>query len=181
MRANQNGTLQFFLRARLYGNLLQFYTEAAKLGAELKWKSSLVQRSTAASVAQFVARRSAARKIFPRTWLFYRGRNKNFACFQYVTFGLRRATREPEGGRRAEDPFRGLRAGPARSSPRLLPPPTPKPHPMDHTHRRKHVYTPLHKILRSKYANWLSAKLSRLNPQVHPSKYVIHVRREKLA
>jgi len=26
----------------------------------------------------------------------------------------------PEGGRRAEDPFRGLRAGPARSSPRLF-------------------------------------------------------------
>ena len=125
------GLYSFFFRPPFYGNLLQFYTEAAKLGAELKWKSSLVQRSAAASVAQFVARRSAARKIFPRTWLFYRGRNKNFACFQYVTFGLRRATREPEGGRRAEDPFRGLRAGPARSSPRLLPPPTPKPHPMD--------------------------------------------------
>ena len=49
-------------------------------------------------------------------------------CFQRLRFGLARAIREIEGGRRAEDPFRGLRAGPARSSPRLLPPPTPKNH-----------------------------------------------------
>jgi hypothetical protein len=125
--------------------------------------------------------RTQLRKIFPRAWLFYPGRNQKLVCFQHVTFGLVRALRKPEGGRRAEDPFRGLRAGPARSSPRLLPPPTPKPHPMDHTHRRKHVYTPLHKILRSKFANCLSAKHSRLNPQLHPSKYMIHVRREKLA
>src|SRR6202011_3450030 len=47
-------------------------------------------------------------------------------CFQRLTFGLARAISPTEGGRRAEDPFRGLRAGPARSSPRLLPPPTPK-------------------------------------------------------
>src|SRR6266571_4061676 len=71
-------------------------------------------------------------------------------CFQYVTFGLVRALGKPEGGRRAEDPFRGLRAGPARSSPRLLPPPTPKPHPMDHTHRRKYVRTPPRKFFKSK-------------------------------
>jgi hypothetical protein len=49
-------------------------------------------------------------------------------CFQRLRFGLARAIRNSEGGRRAEDPFRGLRAGPARSSPRLLPPPTPKNH-----------------------------------------------------
>src|SRR5579872_5476052 len=48
----------------------------------------------------------------------------NAMCFQSVMFGLIRATTGTEGGRRAEDPFRGLRAGPARSSPRLLPLPT---------------------------------------------------------
>ena len=47
-------------------------------------------------------------------------------CFQRLRFGLARAIRKSEGGRRAEDPFRGLRAGPARSSPRLLPLPTQK-------------------------------------------------------
>jgi hypothetical protein len=82
------------------------------------------------------------RKIFPRAWLFYPARSSKALCFQRVTFGLVRALTELEGGRRAEDPFRGLRAGPARSSPRPLPPPTPKPHPMDHTHRRKHVCPP---------------------------------------
>src|SRR3979490_1068914 len=131
MCANRKWDFAIFLTGPLCKNLLQFYTEAVKLGMELNRKSSLIQRSASPSFAPFAARRSAARKIFPRAWLFYPGRNKKFACFQYVTLGLVRAIRESEGGRRAEDPFRGLRAGPARSSPRLLPPPTPKPPPMD--------------------------------------------------
>src|SRR5947209_3191 len=69
-------------------------------------------------------------------------------CFQCLRFGLVSALIRPEGGRRAEDPFRGLRAGPARSSPRLLPPPTPKttpngPYPSAEAHQyRLHFFLP---------------------------------------
>jgi hypothetical protein len=52
--------------------------------------------------------------------VFFTGQaGTNPCCFSQLT--LARGVRDngPEGGRRAEDPFRGLRAGPARSSPRL--------------------------------------------------------------
>ena len=63
-------------------------------------------------------------RIFSRqVFLFTRGggtRAHNGPQFQELKFGALRAIRNNDGGRRAEDPFRGLRAGPARSSPRLF-------------------------------------------------------------
>jgi hypothetical protein len=118
-----------FLTGLYCRNLLQFYTEIARLGAKSNWKTSPSQQSGICT--KIVAGHQAPGKNFPRACLFYPGPNIKELCFQCVVFGLTRAITKTEGGRRAEDPFRGLRAGPARSSPRLLPPPTPKPHPMD--------------------------------------------------
>ena len=56
--------------------------------------------------------------FFPAGFPFYPGALNEGSQFQEVKFGALRALRITEGGRRAEDPFRGLRAGPARSSPR---------------------------------------------------------------
>jgi len=83
---------------------------------ELKWKKVLVKRrSAAASVAQFVARRSAARKLFPRMWLFLPGRDRNFTCFQYVT--LPKSATRARRGRQPRDHFRGLRGWAGRLPP----------------------------------------------------------------
>jgi hypothetical protein len=80
-----------------------------------------------------------ARKFFLRHGFFTRRPQKEALYFQRFKFGLSRALCKIEGGRHAEDPFRGLRAGPARSSPSLLPHHTPKPHPTNYTHRRELV------------------------------------------
>src|SRR5579864_2589914 len=60
------------------------------------------------------------RHFFLRHGFFYSASRSQPTPFLSITFGARRADKGCEGGRRAEDPFRGLRAGPARSSPRLI-------------------------------------------------------------
>jgi hypothetical protein len=49
---------------------------------------------------------------------FYPRADRNAVCYQYVGFGFPRALGMAVRGRKAEDPYRGLRAGPA-SFPRL--------------------------------------------------------------
>jgi hypothetical protein len=53
----------------------------------------------------------ATRSFYPRA-------DRNDVCYQYVGFGFPRALGMAVRGRKAEDPYRGLRAGPA-SFPRL--------------------------------------------------------------
>ena len=65
-----------------------------------------------------------SRKIFPAHGYFYPDAKFEALRFEWIMFGQPRARIRDVGGRRVEDPFRGLRAGPARSSPQLLPPPT---------------------------------------------------------
>ena len=65
-------------------------------------------------------------KIVLRTFcwirgLFTRDALKHYVSFQQLSFGFWRALYKSVRGRKAEDPFRGLRAGPA-SFPRPLPP-----------------------------------------------------------
>ena len=57
-----------------------------------------------------------SRKIFLGHGFFTGVAAGKAVCFQHLMFGVRLALRKCEEGRRAEDPFRGLRAGPARSS-----------------------------------------------------------------
>ena len=61
-----------------------------------------------------------SRDVFLFTLLRPWRHRQKASSFRDFEFGAPRALKITEGGRRAEDPFRGLRAGPARSSPRLF-------------------------------------------------------------
>src|ERR1700730_11100232 len=74
------------------------------------------------------------RSFFPGRIFFTRVPFEKPCTFSRLSLARRVPYELPEGGRRAEDPFRGLRAGPARSSPRLflrLPNPLEIRHPCD--------------------------------------------------